>query len=153
MYNIQKSKESQMIYTSYFGALREHLNEDEACAISIARMPPKGFHGPRYNNLAPSYDLVSDYKQRERAGNLMSREEYIERYSREVFHVFDPKKCYSDLIQLARGKVPVICCYEKVGDFCHRNLVSEWFKSHGLDCEEMYSGQKAPDAGIQLTLF
>lgn len=30
----------------------------------------------------------------------------------------------------------VLVCYEKPADFCHRHLVADWMKQHGIQMEE-----------------
>ena len=34
----------------------------------------------------------------------------------------------------------VLLCYERPTDFCHRHLVSAWFREHGIECKEYEFG-------------
>ena len=55
--------------------------------------------------------------------------EYVARYRAEVLAHLNPARVRDELLDLAAGRVPVLCCYERAGgpQWCHRALVSEWF--------------------------
>ena len=112
-----------MIYTSYFANYRNFSSKD---VISIARWAPSGFANNVYPDLYPPADLLRDYKD-----GKVSEEEYTRRYKREVLAKFNPVAMYKEL----DGKV--LLCYEKKGAFCHRNIVAEWFRFYGYECEEL----------------
>ena len=55
--------------------------------------------------------------------------EYIARYNADVLDPLDPAQVRDELLALARGKLPVLCCFERPGGpgWGHRSLVSVWF--------------------------
>jgi hypothetical protein len=67
--------------------------------------------------------------------------EFVERYFAEALAPLDANKVLDDLLQLANGTVPVLCCWEHPPPdpaWCHRGLVSAWFKDQiGLDVPEL----------------
>lgn len=60
----------------------------------------------------------------------VSPQEYQERYQAEMLDKLDPERVVRELLGLAGEKVPVLVCYEAPHkpDWCHRGLVSLWFK-------------------------
>jgi hypothetical protein len=54
----------------------------------------------------------------------------------------DPLQVRDDLLRLAGGAIPVLCCFEKAGvTWCHRSLTAQWL-SEGL-------GQPVPELGFE----
>jgi hypothetical protein len=90
--------------------------------ISIARGTPGWFVGPSYPPLFPTWELINLAK----AGGI---EEYTRRYYEEVLKPLDPRQVIDDLNSLVNGE-PVLLCWEKPGDFCHRHLVIKWLKNY-----------------------
>jgi uncharacterized protein (DUF488 family) len=37
---------------------------------------------------------------------------------------------------LTEGRPAVLLCYETIGKYCHRHLVSDWLRRHGIECRE-----------------
>jgi len=114
-----------MILTSYFANHRNFPKEKKK--VSISRITPDWFDAD-YNalELAPSKQLLFDYKN-----GGVSEEEYIRRYKEETLSKLNPfeiAKKYNNSIFL---------CYEKTGDFCHRNIVAEWLEENNLIVEEV----------------
>ncbi len=61
------------------------------------------------------------------------KEYYIEHFNKEVLDPLDPKEVYEEL-----GEDAILLCWEKSGDFCHRYLVSKWFKEKlGIEVTEL----------------
>ena len=112
-----------MIYTSYFA---KYKGEN---GVSIARFKPKWFNGPEYLDLAPSVDLLTWWKNCDQ-NDESNKMQYIESYYNMLFEL-DPRKVYEEL----EGKV--LLCYEKVGTFCHRHLVTMWLRQFGYECKEL----------------
>ena len=58
--------------------------------------------------------------------NRVGTAEYLERYQAEVLDQLDPSRTLVEIEALARGRIPVLCCFEKVGTglWCHRALVA-----------------------------
>ena len=124
-----------MIYTSYFAkyvSKRGDLNK----AIAITRFRPKWWKGEWMPSLAPSIDLLDWWKslskeEQQATGNIVA---YTDRFIEETL-----KPLGSDLGTLARSlEGKVLLCYENLDkDFCHREVVAQWFTAHGFECEEL----------------
>ncbi|HEY9597454.1 MAG TPA: DUF488 family protein, partial [Cyanophyceae cyanobacterium] len=52
---------------------------------------------------------------------------YIEEYNDQLF-LLNPRQVWDELHELARDAEPILLCYEKPGQFCHRRLVAKWFE-------------------------
>lgn len=116
----------QKIYTSYFGALKA-IPLQTYQPISIARwMPPALRTIPQYLPLAPTEEILSDYK----SGKL-SPAEYTQRYISAVLAKLTPHSVRKQLFSKAYGKDVILLCYEKKPSFCHRHIVNEWLKGDG----------------------
>lgn len=118
-----------MIYTSYFANVSKL--PDNFCAISISASPPAKWKGPQYKILAPTYDILMDYKT-----GQIDENTYTKRYEKDVLSKQDPVKTAKILKQIAGKKEVCIVCFEKDGDFCHRHIVEKWFKENGIECKE-----------------
>jgi hypothetical protein len=109
--------------TSYFAKAGGLPN-----AVCICAGPPQGFKGKVYKPLAPSWDLVLNYKNGD-----VSEGDYIIQYYHEVLGELDPAKVVADL-----GEDAILCCYEGPGKFCHRRLVAEWLENRlGMQVPEL----------------
>jgi hypothetical protein len=75
--------------------------------------------------------------------NSVSAEEYIRLYAAEILAPLDPQQVVDELHAIAGGRVPVLCCWERVGcgSWCHRALVAEWF--------ERTLGLAVPEVGFE----
>jgi len=107
------------IYTSYFGFLKKIPRE--ILPVSIARFPPRWFHGGEMKNLAPGEKLLWKAKQ-----GKISEEEYTRQYMAQITALFDPQALYVTLEYSFGGKDIALICFEKKGEFCHRRLLAEW---------------------------
>lgn len=118
---------SPIIYTSYFAKLKHVLNP-----ISISRFTPAWYEGPVYKQLAPTTQLLMDYK-----AGLVSIEQYTERYNTEILSQLTQPSVFSDLFKFyPLYNTITLLCYEKSSDFCHRHLVSKWLNSYGFTSYE-----------------
>lgn len=134
-----------MIYTTYFANLRK-LPENFT-PVSICAKAPSWYSGEQYKALAPKYGFFMEWKK------TRDNEYYIRHFHSEVLAELNVAKVLNDLQQ----KIPkpiranmtapayldkehhiALVCYEKPGDFCHRHIVSEWLRNHGIDCHEWY---------------
>jgi len=113
-----------MILTSYFANYR--VFPENRDAVSISRFPPRGFKGKQELRLAPSAKLLQDYK-----AGAVNEEQYTERYNKETLSTLDPREI------AILHKNSIFLCYEKAGDFCHRQLVATWLRKAGFDIEEL----------------
>jgi hypothetical protein len=60
-----------------------------------------------------------------------------------VLDKLDPHMVAADITELAGGRVPVLCCFERqhTGKWCHRALAAEWL------CEAL--GEPVPEFGFE----
>jgi hypothetical protein len=60
--------------------------------------------------------------------NSVSPEEYDRRYKAEVLDRLNPRVIASELVDLARGGIPVMVCYERpaTNQWCHRAMAALW---------------------------
>ncbi|MBV8882491.1 MAG: DUF488 family protein [Chroococcidiopsidaceae cyanobacterium CP_BM_RX_35] len=120
--------------TSYYAT----TNSD--CGIAISKYPPAGWQGKVYPPLAPSTNLLNNFKNKR-----YTIEDYIRLYQQQLDKL-DPQQVWAELHELAAGAEPVLLCYEKpkvrlatfgyeplCNDsdlwFCHRRLVAIWLES------------------------
>lgn len=109
-----------MIYTSYFSKIKS-LPSD-CVPISICGRPIPGWTGLEYKRLAPKWSFFRDYKE-----GKIGQDGYVSEYNRLVLSGLDPITVRAELEAIVGpGNNPVLVCYEKPGDFCHRHLVAEW---------------------------
>lgn len=114
-----------MIYTSYFAKLKTAKNP-----ISICGRAPEWYTGPQYKKLAPKLWFFKEYKE----GKITAKE-YSHHFYREVLIPLDPQKVFDDLKHIYNEEDFTLICYEAAG-FCHRHLVSKWFKLQGFNVED-----------------
>lgn len=130
--NIKKEQNKDIkLYTSYFG----YKNKlDNSLEVSISLYPPKWFKSDlQLNELTPSKKLLLDYKEGQE-----TKEGYIKRFKTELNERF---KNSEDLIKLKKyliiemnkqnKKSITLNCFEKSEDFCHRHLLTDFFKIEG----------------------
>lgn len=85
-----------LIYTSYFAQVK-NLPSD-IVPISIAAKQVPGWRYPVYKALAPTYNILYDYK---RDGD---KDHYVAAYLRDVLRYLSPEKVVADLEKLSGGK-------------------------------------------------
>ncbi len=113
-----------MILTSYFSNWRKFPENTKT--ISVSRFPPKwAKFDEQLNELAPSSNLLMRYKN-----NEINEEDYEREYLIQLsqLNVFDIA---------AKIQGSVLLCFEKSGEFCHRNLIRKWLKENGIESEEL----------------
>lgn len=120
-----------MIYTSYFGQLKNFPNNFEP--ICIARWKPKWYNGKVLLALAPPEQLLRWWRASDK--NEASRERYVRWYKQSVLNGYDPRAIERIIKYITGDKIPVLVCFEKEG-FCHRHIISKWFRENGIECEE-----------------
>lgn len=115
-----------MIYTSYFANMK---NINGLKTVSIARNTPIGVKvDAELKALAPSAELLQNYKN-----GSINEAEYRYKFEEQLAEL-DPYDFEETLDN------SVLLCFEKEGDFCHRHLVAEWFKAHGIEISEIGKG-------------
>jgi hypothetical protein len=76
--------------------------------------------------------------------NSVDADEYDRLYAAEILAPLDPHQVRDELLRLALGRVPVLCCFERGPPAtCHRALVAEWFERAGITCRELGSEGRA----------
>lgn len=110
-----------MIYTSYFGNHRRSPKEMKW--VSIARKTPLSFTGERWEELAPSANLLSDYKS-----GRTDQQGYTQRYMKQLDDLVESQPKYFDRFKTDDDLI--LFCYEKIGDFCHRHLLANYLRTH-----------------------
>lgn len=132
-----------MVYTSYFDKLEDLPTN--VIPVSICGAAPEWYKGAQYRKLAPRLAFFQEWKKNH------DNDYYIEHFQSEVICKLSFSRVLADL-QL---KIPyeirekmcsdvfnnkdvhiALICYEKPGEFCHRHLVADWFKEHGIECSE-----------------
>ena len=120
-----------MIYTSYFGRLKNFPDNFEP--ICIARWKPKWYNGKVLLALTPPEQLLRWWRASDK--NETSCERYIRWYKQSVLNRYNPRAIERLVKYIAGDKIPVLVCFEKEG-FCHRHIISKWFRENGIECEE-----------------
>ena len=132
-----------MFFTSYYGKMKKF--PANFIPVSISRQTPTWFQGIICKELAPSWDILMEYQSNH---NEKEREEiYNKRYHKEILEKITP----NDILEKIQNFIPtelkdsfsdedlhfVFLCFEKTGEFCHRNLVANWFVQHHIFCREV----------------
>lgn len=118
------------IYISYFAKIKNI--PDDIIPIAICVKSPDWYKGKQFKTLAPTYDILMQYKQ------FGDTELYTQRFYSEVLNKLNALEIYEHLETLSKGKDVVLICYEKSSDFCHRHLVADWLsKELNINVEEL----------------
>ena len=127
------------LFTSYFG--RHRTPDKNTLYLAITAYPPKWWSGDVYSKVAPPKELVLYYKNsKARLDQEELRKEYILYYKQAVLDKLSPADVYSELesMMMRRNKENVVLlCFETSNSFCHRHILSTWFRLNGLHCEEL----------------
>lgn len=102
------------IYTSNYAR-----QKDNPLAIAISREPPEWYEGEHFEQLAPTWELITAF----RSGKI-DEAQYAKQY----------------LLQLKQRKIDpyifaefpdgtMLLCYESPNKFCHRHLLSMWVEN------------------------
>lgn len=120
-------------YTGYFARI-EKYKELGLYPVSIARYNPKGMNIFTWSAVAPSEDILKDYKS-----GKITEIEYDFRYRLQLQN----RNILEDL-NFIDSKVPkeykgiVLCCYEKSGSFCHRHILAGYIdEKFSIDIKEV----------------
>ena len=115
------------MFTSYFAKSAEASN-----TVAICAKVPDWYKGPHYRQVAPSYSIFAEYKK------TGDSDLYTGRFYAEVLHKLNASEVYHDLWRLADD--PILLCYEKPSEFCHRHLVANWLTEElGIIINELES--------------
>ena len=110
------------MHTSYYAKSIKLPN-----VVSIAAKAPSWYTGREYKKLAPKFWFFKKYKEDN------DEKFYTEQYQKEVLDPLDAKQVFEEL-----GENSILLCWEKSDKFCHRHLVSKWFKEKlNIDVTEL----------------
>lgn len=117
-----------MVHTGYF-AMAKKYKKLGFCTISVAQFNPSWYNGVSFPELAPSKELLGDYKL-----SGLSTDDYTKRYFEELQR---PEAVASmeklKMKALTDSRDLILLCYEKPGEFCHRHLLSRYLNEHYPD--------------------
>lgn len=153
-----------MIYTSYFAQMKNL--PDNYYPVAISQYPPKWYDGVIYKKLAPTPYIINTWNKyaKNLSPNTPERQKWEEwynnKYQNEVLANLDINKILNELVNITNttdvfpplwdneDKHIVLLCFEKTGDFCHRNLVADWIKEHGIPCREITKAELIKEKDI-----
>lgn len=117
-----------MLYTSYFSKL-DVLLRNGITPVAISLSIPQGINVLRYKKLAPTWDILRQYK------TLHDWDLYTRQFTEEVLSLLTPMCVVSDLRALTGDAENIaMLCWEK--GRCHRHLVASWLNAAGIECVE-----------------
>lgn len=120
-----------MIFTSYYANYKAYSG---FYSISISRSAPKHSYDLRLLDLAPSSQLLKDYKS-----GIADKEEYTRRYLSSLESL--KKRGYLDkFVNYLNNHIKdiVLLCYEKRGDFCHRHILADYLnRNYNMNISEL----------------
>lgn len=121
-----------MIYTSYFANIKNLSND--MITFSIARWKPKQYKGATIISLAPSLELLQWWRASDKSE--LAKEKYIKTFN-NYLNTKNPEQLVKLLKQKCNNKIPVLLCFEKPEEFCHRHLIANWLNKNGIKCKEL----------------
>jgi hypothetical protein len=124
-----------MIYTSYFARFKDKKVSN---IISIARWPPRHYKGFAYPKLAPTWPILNDFKKNSVFDHDAAVAIYIKAYQENILNKLNQKTVFNELTAMCPDNDIILLCYEAPNKFCHRHLVSQWFRDAGIEAEECY---------------
>lgn len=110
------------IFTSYF-----KLNGNHPKSKSIVTYTPKFFTGDVIECLSPNSILVNGVKK-----GFIKQETLLEIYRRDII----PKIILKDILSILKDG-DILLGHAKEYDACHRKIISEYLRKHGVECEEL----------------
>lgn len=123
-----------MIETSYYGSpIVRSIDRERLVSISLYK--PYSLESKHRPILAPNRSILKRYK-REEIDSFQYAKEF-----KEYLRSLNPKELYRELDN------DILLCYEKIGDFCHRHIVSLWFREHGLQVKELGENRRLVISG------
>lgn len=132
------------LYTSYFANIK-NIHLDNAYFISIAGKTPNWFQGNdsskymKFSFLAPLKTWWKEWHDRfeENLNSIQSQSWYKQKYYETVLIEIDFSEFIHKLNNIDPNGNFVFMCYETPNKFCHRHLLSDWIKLHGVDINEL----------------
>lgn len=123
-------------YTGYYANWRNY-SSDNFVTVAISRYLPNNVKvGAVCKSLAPSENLLSRYKN-----DKVTKTEYVLEYIDALCVLRDSGKLSKILEKIKKNfpeKDVVFLCYEKKGEFCHRQTLAIFLKNfYGLEVKEL----------------
>ena len=103
-------------------SIQEKTDLSDGKRLSVMRFP-KGDYDEDYRELAPSINLLMDYKK-----NKIDWPEYEKRYSEEMN---SKKHLIKELADRAKKNTLTLLCFEKTDEKCHRRLLKGMIEKIG----------------------
>lgn len=120
-----------MIKTGYFAQHRKY-KEAGYIMVGITRFPPKWFDGLNLIELSPSAETLTNYRHG-RISWEQFEEDYLEYLKNNSELVL---KTIENLKSCNLGDI-VLCCFEKSGEPCHRNILAKFLnENYGFEILE-----------------
>lgn len=113
------------IYTSYFGKVKK-LVENNIVPVGICCFPPAYFNGINFKYVAPTAEILKQYKGNDTLYTLHYQTEVLTTLGESALRIF-----VAQLEVYSKGKDVALCCYEKPNDFCHRHLLAAHMNKFG----------------------
>ena len=92
----------------------------------MAGITPENFRYRKFLLLAPKYSWWKLWHDEHLPNSW-----YEEQYFTTVLNKLDAKKVVREF-----GKNPVLLCYEKPDEFCHRHLIAKWLQQNNFQVKE-----------------
>ena len=122
-----------MYYTSYFANIKNiDGNKYRLAAITYKKPSFCDAEILDWSFLGPSAKILNDYKK-----SLLNEENYTTLYNNQL-RIIWPQ--ISAFMRENEYNNVVLLCYEKPPKFCHRHLLAEFLRAHGIACEELPYG-------------
>lgn len=109
------STKSKRIYTSNYARCGESKH-----SISISASAPDYFAGPHMTVLAPSWDLLNQYKKGTVSKSM---------YKNEYIKLLEGRKLTPQIVYDSIPHEAILLCYERAGEFCHRRILADWLEN------------------------
>lgn len=142
-----------MIYTSYYAQLKNF--PENYHPIGISQFPPKWYEGAVLKDLAPLPYIINTWNKY--AKNLLPNtpdrikweEWYNKKFKTEIIDKLNVNEIIEKLCNITNidnnilpiwenpNEHIVLCCFEKSEDFCHRNIIANWFNENNIPCREI----------------
>lgn len=114
-------------------------------SYAISVKPPEWYKGKHFKLLAPTWDLVINYKKQ----NITK-----EQYSNLYIELLLKRNITAEYIIETLPNGARLLCYESPGDFCHRRVLAKWIeKQTGFIIPEFTSDEQIQKQKIIQDIF
>lgn len=137
-----------MIYTSYYANIKSLPKNMVLVSISGDGGNLAKFNGYCYKKLAPKFGFWK--KWHDNIGKIDEEDNnnfYIREFQNQVLNGLDPKEIERDLCERF-GENVVLLCYEKSGNFCHRDIVGDGLEKQIFKLKNFYPKIKSKKSNL-----